>query len=87
VFVGFTDAGTSITSVAVNAGRNAFDDIGVDDVRLQSAAVAASEPNFAVSLLTGCFFGLTLWFRRCRVVRARGVRQRTWTAWHAADAN
>jgi hypothetical protein len=79
-FVGFTDAGKSITSVTVNAGTNAFDDIGVDDVRFQSA-VATPEPNSAVSLLTGCcLFGFLLWFRRCQTIRARGVRQRTWTA-------
>jgi hypothetical protein len=80
VFVGFTDAGKSISSVTVNAGTNAFDAIGVDDVRFQSAAVATPEPNSAVSLLTGCFFGLALWLRRCRAVRARAVRQGTWTA-------
>jgi hypothetical protein len=73
VFVGFTDAGKSITSVTVNAGTSAFDAIGVDDVRFQSAAVAP-EPNPALSLLTSCcFFGLMLWFRRRRAVRARGV--------------
>ena len=74
VFVGFTDAGKSITSVTVNAGTNAFDSLGVDDVRFQSAAVTTPEPNSAVLLLTGCLFGLALWFRRCRAVRASGVR-------------
>jgi hypothetical protein len=71
VFVGFTDAGKSITSVTVNAGTSGFDAIGVDDVRFQSAVVGTPEPNSAVSLLTGCFFALTLWFRRRRAVRAR----------------
>jgi hypothetical protein len=83
VFVGFTDAGKSITSVTINAGTNAFDAIGVDDVRFQS--VAAPEPNSAVSLLTGCFFfGLVLWFRRRRASAV--FNGRTGTAWHA-DAN
>jgi hypothetical protein len=79
-FVGFTDAGKSITSVTVNAGTNGFDAIGVDDVQYQSAATAAPEPSSAISLLTGCLFGLTLWFRRRRAVRARGVRPGAWLA-------
>jgi len=79
-FVGFTDAGKSISSVTVNAGTNAFDAIGVDDVRLQSAAVTTPEPGSALSALTGCFFGMAFWFWRRRAVRTRGTRQRTWTA-------
>ncbi len=64
VFVGFTDAGKSITSVTINAGTSGFDAIGVDDVRYQSAAsTAAPEPASAAMLLTGVF-GLTLWSRR-----------------------
>jgi hypothetical protein len=51
-FIGFTDAGKSITSVTINAGvpGNAsagFDDIGADDVRFQ----AVPEPS---SLALGC---------------------------------
>jgi hypothetical protein len=70
VFVGFTDAGKSITSVTINAGTNAFDAIGVDDVRYQSAASAVPEPGSTTLLLTGCLFGLTLGFLRRRAARA-----------------
>jgi hypothetical protein len=69
VFVGFTDAGKSITSVTINAGTNAFDAIGVDDVRYQSAASAVPEPGSTTLLLTGCLFGLVLGFRRQRAAR------------------
>ncbi len=72
VFVGFTDAGKSISSVTINAGTTGFDDIGIDDVRYQSAATAATpEPSSALSLLTG-LVALSLWFRRRRAARARG---------------
>jgi hypothetical protein len=70
VFVGFTDAGKSITSVTVNAGTAGFDALGVDDVRYQSAATTVPEPASMALVLTGCFFGLTLWFRRRRQARA-----------------
>lgn len=71
-FVGFTDAGKSISSVTINAGTSGFDDIGIDDVRYQSAATAATpEPSSALSLLTG-LVALPLWFRRRRAARARG---------------
>jgi hypothetical protein len=69
VFVGFTDAGKSITSITINAGTNGFDALGVDDVRYQSAASAVPEPGSMALLLTGCLFGLTLWFRRRRAAR------------------
>jgi hypothetical protein len=57
-FVGFTDAGKSISSITINAGSNAagFDDIGVDDVSYQSAAVtnsAVPEPGSIALMLTG----------------------------------
>jgi hypothetical protein len=54
-FVGFTDAGRSITSVTINAGTNAWDAIGVDDVQYQSANTVP-EPASIALLLTGCFF-------------------------------
>ena len=69
VFVGFTDAGKSISSVTINAGTSAFDAIGVDDVRFQSAA-SVPEPGSIFLLLTGGFFCLTVWFRRRRAARA-----------------
>lgn len=58
-FVGFTDIGKSITSITINAGipgdpAAGFDDIGVDDVQFQAAAVP--EPNsMALLLMGGCF--------------------------------
>jgi hypothetical protein len=62
VFVGFTDAGKSITSITINAGipgnpGAGFDDIGVDDVRFQSAPPAVPEPSSLALLSLG---GLTL---------------------------
>ena len=56
-FVGFTDAGKSITSVTINAGSydEGYDDIGVDDVSYQSTPSTAPtpEPNSIILLLTG----------------------------------
>jgi hypothetical protein len=72
VFVGFTDAGRSITSITINAGTNAFDDIGVDDVRYQSAS-AVPEPGSIALVLTGCFFVLTLWFRQHSRTEGRSI--------------
>ena len=69
-FVGFTDAGKSISSITIHAGTGAWDAIGVDDVRYQSGANAVPEPGSMMLLLTGCCFGLTLWFRRRRAARA-----------------
>ena len=57
VFVGFTDAGKSISSITINAGTNAFDAIGVDDVRYQSAS-AVPEPGSVLLLLTVCLLAL-----------------------------
>jgi hypothetical protein len=71
VFVGFTDAGQSITSITINAGTDDFDYIGVDDVKYQSAN-AVPEPDSIALVLTGCFFGLTLWFRQRRHSGAEG---------------
>ena len=64
VFVGFTDAGKSISSVTVNAGTNAFDDIGVDDVRFQSGALGTPEPGSAALLLSGVVLCFALRSRR-----------------------
>ena len=56
-FVGFTDAGKSISSVTINAGsyEEGYDDIGVDDVSYQSAPSTAPtpEPGSIILLLTG----------------------------------
>jgi hypothetical protein len=69
-FVGFTDAGKSITSVTINAGipgnpDAGYDDIGVDDVSYQSAATSTvtPEPDSIVLVLTGCL-GLAAAVRR-----------------------
>lgn len=58
VFVGFTDAGKSISSVTIDAGTNGFDAIGVDDVRYQSSASPVPEPSSVVLLLAVLMFGL-----------------------------
>jgi hypothetical protein len=69
-FVGFTDAGKSITSVTINAGTNGFDAIGVDDVRYQSAAVSGvPEPGSVVLLLTICLLALVPLARRLQGTR------------------
>jgi hypothetical protein len=54
-FVGFTDAGKTISSITVNAGSFAagYDDIGIDDVRFQAAASAVPEPSSVGLLLVG----------------------------------
>jgi hypothetical protein len=68
-FVGFTDAGKSITSVTINAGTNGFDDIGVDDVRYQSSPLSSPvpEPGSVALLLTACLVALGV--RRLRAIR------------------
>ena len=50
-FVGFTDAGASITSVSINAGVGYGDYIGVDDVNYQ--VVTTPEPGSLALFLTG----------------------------------
>lgn len=65
-FVGFTDAGKSITSITVNAGvpgdaGAGFDDIGVDDVRYQ---VAVPEPSSLALCVAGASVMGYLWGRR-----------------------
>jgi hypothetical protein len=63
-FVGFTDAGASITSITINAGSAGFDDIGLDDVRYQSTPSSAPEPGSMVLMLGG--LGVALAYRRYR---------------------
>ena len=55
-FVGFTDAGKSISSITINAGSPAagFDDIGVDDVSYQGPISLSPEPDSVVLVITGC---------------------------------
>jgi hypothetical protein len=48
-FVGFTDAGASISSVTVFAGNNAWDAIGVDDVLFGPVSTSVPEP-FTLSI-------------------------------------
>jgi hypothetical protein len=54
-FVGFTDAGKSITSITISAGTPAsWDDIGVDDVSYQTqTAAAVPEPASLILLGSG----------------------------------
>jgi hypothetical protein len=49
-FVGFTDAGKSITSVTINAGSHTlgWDDIGVDDVQFGPAAAGPEPASLAI---------------------------------------
>ena len=70
-FVGFTDAGKSISSITITAGLpgTGQDAIGVDDVRYQSAAATAPEPGSVSLMLTGCLFGFALSVRRHRAAR------------------
>jgi hypothetical protein len=64
-FVGFTDAGKSITSVSINAGTASQDFIGVDDVRFQAVV---PEPSSVWFVLPGCVV-LALGCRRYRIGR------------------
>jgi hypothetical protein len=68
-FVGFTDAGKSISSITIDAGsaNTGADYIGIDDVSYQSATNTTSsvtpEPDSIVLVLTGCL-GLAAGIRR-----------------------
>ncbi len=72
-FVGFTDAGRSITSITINAGipgnpNAGYDAIGVDDVRYQVASsVAVPEP----ASITLCGMAALLGWAAARVRRVR----------------
>jgi hypothetical protein len=68
-FVGFTDAGKSISSVTINAGTatSGFDAIGVDGVEYQRVA-AAPEPDSMLLVFSGCA-GLGMMYRRLRAGR------------------
>jgi hypothetical protein len=67
-FVGFTDAGKSITSVTINASNsNGADQIGVDDVEYQSVATAP-EPDSMLLVFSG-MASLGMMYRRLRSSR------------------
>ena len=69
-FVGFTDAGKSISSVTIHAGTvdSGFDAIGVDDVEYQSVATAP-EPDSMLLVFSG-MASLGMMYRRVRLGRA-----------------
>jgi hypothetical protein len=54
-FVGFTDAGKSITSITILAGDPSFgqDAIGVDDVKFQSPAVVPEPSSLVLCGIAG----------------------------------
>jgi len=72
-FVGFTDSGKSISSVTISAGQagpgagGGEDEIGVDDVRYQSAVAVSPvpEPGSLLMVLSGCA-SLGMGWRRLR---------------------
>ena len=70
-FLGFTDAGRSITSLTINAGTatTGADFIGVDDVTYQATAVP--EPASSLLVGTGFVLGTTTTLRRRRSARMR----------------
>jgi len=75
-FVGFTDAGKSITSVTINAGEagpgasGGEDEIGVDDVRYQSASLSTVPEPGSLALVFSGFASLGMGYGRFRASRA-----------------
>ncbi len=71
-FVGFTDAGKSISSVTITYGNGSGDFAGVDDVVYEvpgtSTTSTVPEPSSLAMLLTG-FAGLSAAYRRMRSAR------------------
>jgi len=66
-FVGFTDAGKSITSVTINAGPpggGGADYIGIDDVSYQSAPLALAPEPSSIALALTAGLALALRYRR-----------------------
>jgi hypothetical protein len=58
-FVGFTDAGKSISSITITAGTGSGDFIGIDDVSYQTTSSAVPEPasfGLVLAALVGLFF-------------------------------
>ena len=53
-FLGFTDAGKSISTITMTASSpSLYDAIGVDDVQFQTGLAAVPEPSSMVSILAG----------------------------------
>jgi hypothetical protein len=70
-FVGFTDAGASISSVTIFAGNNGFDDIGVDDVLFGPVASTTPVPEpFTLSLFGAGVVGAAALRRRKKAQKA-----------------
>jgi hypothetical protein len=69
-FVGFTDAGKSITSVTITSGSGTGGDfIGIDDVSYQTAASSVPEPA-SLGLVVAGLLGLGFTYRRRQANRA-----------------
>jgi hypothetical protein len=69
-FVGFTDAGKSITSVTVTSGNGSGGDfIGIDDVSYQTTASSVPEPG-SLGIVVACLLGFGIAYRRRRANRA-----------------